>query len=127
MQNIDQDFYGDTTRWFIGIVEDNNDPEQLGRVRVRIFGLHSPYYEHIAVEDLPWASVLMPSTEGGISGTGRSPNGIQPGAYVFGIFLDGKISQNPLIFGSIPRIESSDNNNIIPVAIPRTPFDRTSR
>jgi len=114
MKVLPTDFYGDETRWFIGVVEDNNDPEQLGRVRVRIFGIHSPYLADIAVEDLPWATVLVSATEGGISGTGRSANGINQGAYVFGIFLDGKQSQNPMIFGSIPKIESTDGDNIIP-------------
>jgi hypothetical protein len=110
----DKKFYGDDVRWFIGVVEDNDDPEQLGRIRVRIFGIHSPYYEDIAVEDLPWSTVLMPATEGGISGTGRSPNGIQQGAYVFGLFLDGKQSQNPLILGSMAKFETEDFENIVP-------------
>ena len=115
MENFTQNFYGDETRWFIGVVEDSfDDPEFLGRVRVRIFGLHSPYLDDIAVEDLPWASVLIPATEGGVSGTGRSPNGIQQGAHVFGIFLDGKKSQNPLILGSFAKFETSDGDNIIP-------------
>jgi hypothetical protein len=115
MKTIPNDFYGDETRWFIGVVEDNDDPEQLGRVRVRCFGVHSPYLDDIAIEDLPWATVLVPATEGGISGTGRSANGINKGAYVFGIFLDGKQSQNPIIFGSMPKYESSDGENIVPI------------
>ena len=27
--------------WFIGVVEDREDPEQLGRIRVRALGLHT--------------------------------------------------------------------------------------
>ena len=27
--------------WFIGVVEDRNDPERLGRVRVRALGYHT--------------------------------------------------------------------------------------
>ena len=27
--------------WFIGVVEDNNDPDKLGRVKVRAYGHHS--------------------------------------------------------------------------------------
>ena len=27
--------------WWIGVVEDRHDPEQLGRVRVRCFGWHT--------------------------------------------------------------------------------------
>ena len=57
----------------------------------------------------------MPATEGGVSGTGRSPNGIQQGAYVLGMFLDGKQSQNPLILGSISKIETPDGDNIEPI------------
>ena len=33
------DFMGiDGFRWFIGVVEDRNDPEKASRVRVRCFG-----------------------------------------------------------------------------------------
>ena len=71
-------------------------------------------HKFLKTEDLPWATVLVPATEGGISGTGRSPNGIQQGAWVFGIFLDGKHSQNPLILGSLPKIETADLENIVP-------------
>lgn len=41
---------------YIGTVEDNNDPEKLGRVRVRI-----SIYGDLAPEDLPWASPLLGS------------------------------------------------------------------
>ena len=27
--------------WFVGVVEDRNDPDQLGRARVRCLGFHS--------------------------------------------------------------------------------------
>ena len=27
--------------WFTGVIEDRNDPEYLGRVRVRCFGFHT--------------------------------------------------------------------------------------
>ena len=27
--------------WFVGVVEDRNDPEALGRVRVRCIGFHT--------------------------------------------------------------------------------------
>lgn len=96
------EFYGDTTRWFIGVVKNINDPLKLGRVRVRIRGIHDS--REIADYDLPWAQVLIPVTEDGSSGLGATPN-LREQAQVFGIFLDGKNSQLPLILGSIPKFE----------------------
>ncbi len=91
-------FYGDQTRWFIGKVVDNNDPLRLGRVRINILGIH----DNIAdAGDLPWASMVLPTTEGGVS-TGFPPS-LDLGAQVFGIFLDGVQSQLPLVIGSIPH------------------------
>lgn len=98
-------FYGDDVRWFIGRVVDNNDPLRLGRLRVRIYGIHSGSTEHIPEYALPWAQVVIPVTEEGSTGYGSNP-AILPSAQVFGIFLDGKDSQLPLVIGSIPKIES---------------------
>ena len=104
-------FYGDSTRWFIGVIEDINDPLRLGRVRVRIRGVHTPQQDEIQTGDLPWAQTVIPTTEGGVSGIGRSSN-LQPGAEVFGFFLDGKASQIPLVVGSIPKIEYSTSTQV---------------
>lgn len=104
-------FYGDETRWFIGVVEDNNDPMKLGRVRVRIQGLHGSLQENISTGDLPWAQTVVPTTEGGVSGIGRS-SALLPGAVVYGLFLDGKWSQLPLILGSLPTVESAPGGKI---------------
>jgi len=118
MRAIQDQFYGDNPRWFIGVVEDNaNDPERLGRVRVRCFGIHSPYISDIAVTDLPWATVLIPPTGGGISGLGTSPTGLENGAFVFGIFLDGKHSQMPFVLGTFSKYETGTGENIIPYKI----------
>ena len=97
-------FYGDTLRWFIGIVESNSDPLHVGRCRVRIYGVHNDDVDAVPESALPWASCLVPTTEDGVSGLGRSP-GLKPGAMVFGFFMDGQLSQQPVIMGSIPRIE----------------------
>lgn len=91
-------FYGDQTRWFIGKVVDNNDPLYLGRVRINILGIH----DNIAdAGDLPWASMVLPTTEGGV--VSGFPPSLDIGAQVFGIFLDGVQSQLPLVLGSIPH------------------------
>lgn len=99
-----QDYYGDETRWFIGTVVDLDDPEQLGRVRVRIMGIHSDNLVDIPNDSLPWAQTLIPVTEGGTNGLGAN-TGIQINARVFGLFLDGTNSQLPLVFGSLPKLE----------------------
>lgn len=102
MRTINTEYYGDDTRWFIGEVKSIADPDQLGRVRVRIFGLHSTNTSLISNTDLPWANVVLPVTQGGTQTT-TQPTGIQVGARVFGVFVDGKHSQMPLVLGSIPH------------------------
>ena len=47
--------------FFIGVIEDRNDPEQLGRFRCRVLGLHTEDKVLLPTSDLPWATELMPS------------------------------------------------------------------
>lgn len=105
------EFYGDNTRWFIGVVKNINDPLELGRVQVKIFGIHEGTKEDIPDADLPYAQVVMPITEGGVKGLGNTV-GLQVNARVFGIFLDGKHSQDPLVLGSLPKIEEESDGAI---------------
>lgn len=103
-KNLAYSFYGDQIRWFIGVVEEvGTDIPKLGRVRVRIHGVHGSR-DQVPISALPQAQVLVPTTEPGVSGLGRNPY-LEKGATVFGIFLDGKASQLPLVLGSIPVIE----------------------
>ena len=90
------DFYGDDTRWFIGVVKNIIDPIKMGRIQVRIHGVHGEDLEQVSDDNLPWAQVLTPITEGGTNGLGNSL-GIQINARVFGVFLDGQNSQQPLV------------------------------
>jgi hypothetical protein len=115
--NTHKDYYGDETRWFVGTVKSLNDPLELGRVKVRIFGVHSENTGDVPDGDLPWAQVVVPVTEGGSSGLGTNI-GIKPQAQVWGIFLDGKNSQLPLILGSIPRYEKSVNQGYLDPNLP---------
>ena len=93
-------FYGDNVRWFIATVLNvYDDPRQEGRVQIMIHGIHSNDESDIPSGDFPWAQVLLPVTEGGVSGIGQGP-GLLESAKVFGIFLDGKESQMPLVLGS---------------------------
>lgn len=104
IQNIENLYYGDETRWFIGVVEDILDPLKMGRAKVRIVGVHTPDKSRIPTADLPWALVAEPTTHGGTSGLWGTAVNIKPGAQVFGLFLDGKQSQSPLVLGLIPHI-----------------------
>lgn len=81
--------------WWIGVVEDRNDPEQLGRVRVRCFGWHTEDKVKIPTDTLPWAHPVIPV---------NSPNAYTPkeGDMVFGFFIDGDNAQNPAIMGVLP-------------------------
>jgi hypothetical protein len=98
------EYYGDQTRWFLGkVVNVTDDPLQLGRVRVKIFGV----YDEIEEPDLPWAQIVVPITQGVHEGKGQYL-GMLVGTHVFGIFLDGKDSQLPLVLGTIPK---KDDNN----------------
>lgn len=103
----------DNITWFVGVVEDRHDPLQQGRVRVRAVGVH-PFsriqgeIQGMAVEDLPWMSVLLPVTTPAVSGISGAVTGLLPGSGVFGIWLD-KYKTNGLVLGSY-----SGNQVVIP-------------
>ena len=95
-------------KWWIGIVENKNDPESRGRIQVRILGIHTkesvPYPEKgigIPMEKLPWAICCMPLTYGGIAESTVAPPAVEPGAWVIGISLDGDAYQKLLVLGVI--------------------------
>jgi hypothetical protein len=86
--------------WFIGVIEDRNDPVQLGRVRVRCFGWHTEDKGQIPTDTLPWAIPLQGITSPALNGMGQSPTGLVEGSWVVGFFLDGENAQEPVIMGS---------------------------
>jgi hypothetical protein len=88
-------------QYFYGVVEARNDPEKLGRVRVRAFGIHTEDRSRIPTTSLPWAIPIMPYTSASISGVGESPTGPIEGTWVFGFFADGKQMQMPMIMGTL--------------------------
>ena len=94
-------FLGKNFHWFIGVVEDRHDPLKVGRLRVRCLGIHTGDKLTLPTADLPWASVLLPTTSAGISGLGQSPSFIVEGAWVWGYFRD-ESKQEPVVVGTMP-------------------------
>ena len=116
---VKQEFFGFNPIMWMGVVEDNNDPIKLGRLKVRIFGWHSGSLDEVDGEqgvktaDLPWAQVMQPVNSGPNSGVGGPVTGIQQGTWVMGMFLDGEIAREPMVMGSIPGIPMQSNPNIL--------------
>lgn len=82
--------------WWIGVVEDRNDPLKLGRARVRIFGHHHDSPTVLPTENLQWALALTPLDNP------SAPKSPPVASWVFGCFLDGQLAQQPLMLGVLP-------------------------
>jgi hypothetical protein len=115
--------FGDL-QYFIGVVEDRNDPNKMGRIRVRAYGIHPDNKEDVSTEQLPWAIPIMPYTSASTSGVGLSPTGPVEGTWVFGFFVDGKEFGQPMILGTLPGAPTdpskpdfgfNDPNGIYPI------------
>lgn len=86
--------------YFMGVVEDRNDPRKLGRVRVRAFDIHPDDKNLVPTEALPWALPIV----------GTHNNNYKPpleGSWVFGFFIDGQAAQHPIIFGNLLGMPTS--------------------
>ena len=94
----------DGFQWFVGVVEDRQDPKKLGRVRVRCLGYHTENHGDLPTSDLPWAHPLNPITSATVSGVGQTPLGVVEGTWVVGFFQDGAEAQQPIIFGTLPGV-----------------------
>ena len=110
MEFLKNSFTDTAFRWFTGVVEDINDPSEMGRVRVRCFGYHSADRNEIPTTSLPFAHVMMPITSASCSGIGESATGILAGSWVVGFFRDGEACQDPIILGTLPSKTPSPVN-----------------
>jgi len=122
--------------WFVGVVEDRNDPIKMGRVRVRAYGWHSADKVQIPTDALPWALTINTIQSASVSGIGESPNGLVEGTWVVGFFLDGERAQEPVIFGSLtgvpveyanPSVGFNDPNGEYPRYINESDVNRLAR
>ena len=102
-----QNFLGrDGFIWFTGVVEDRDDPDKLGRVRIRCVGYHTDDVNKIPTADLPWAWVMMPTTTSAMGGLGEGMPFIVEGSWVVGFFRDPDQLQEPIIIGTLPGVPS---------------------
>ena len=83
---------------YFGVVENAIDPENVGRVQVRVY----PYYREFAIEDLPWAYVLRSTDLGNTFGRGLNQHNLIEGSQVLVEFLDPNMQQ-PIVLGIVPR------------------------
>jgi len=107
--------------FFIGVVEDRNDPRAEGRVRVRAFGIHGSNQD-IPTEELPWATLII-----GNHDVNFTPPPLN--AWVFGFFIDGRDAQQPMILGLIPAQATEIVNPAVTGwgAVPAEDYDRAGQ
>jgi len=86
--------------WWMGVVENRNDPLGLGRCQVRIFGWHTPSLSAIPKEDLPWAHPVH-------SLNAKTFTAPKESEVVMGFFADGRSGQYPIMMGTIPGYETN--------------------
>lgn len=95
-------------RWFVGVVESRDDPLMLGRLKVRVYNMHSEKQSLTSTDELPWA-YTMNTVHGANQGqVGQSPTGIIVGSTVIGFFMDGNDGNFPVIMGSLAGIPGKD-------------------
>jgi hypothetical protein len=95
--------YQSTMSWFEGVVENRMDPLKIGRVQVRVFGLHTDNLQNIPEADLHWMQVMTPTTSASNSGVGETPYLIE-GTHVIGFFRDGDSRQDGIVMGTVNGI-----------------------
>ena len=92
---------------YYGVVESRADPKQLGRVKVRVLGIHTEDKVLLPTDDLPWAAVV--SHDGSNSGLGTSPSFYVEGTWVLVDFFDVDM-QEPYVIGGIPGVPAALGN-----------------
>ena len=102
-EKINQHILGvDKSVFFIGTVENRDDPLAMGRCQIRITGTHPDDKSLVPTEDLPWAYPILPVNNHGYGGLGHSSVGPLVGTKIFGFFADGMDKQIPWMLGTIP-------------------------
>ena len=116
------DFAGkDGYTWWVGEVENVDDPAGLGRVKVRILGWYTghqtkeDYTKTVPTSTLPWATVLLPTDKAQVKNAGTGTE-LQSGAWVLGFFLDGEEAQLPCVMGALRGFQTKADDKRTTVA-----------
>lgn len=95
-----------------GVIEDNNHPDKNGKVKVRIFGIHTENnennaetFENISTAQLPWAEVMGSNESGLISGVGIS-SVLKQGTWVW-VILDNNDTNKPIVLGVVKGTQTN--------------------
>lgn len=107
LQNLGMQFI-----WWVGVIEDRQDPQKAGRYRVRIIGAHTPNKSDLPTSQLPWAQPLLASSD-------ATPQ-LKEGDYVVGFYFDGVDSQVPVIMGALPGVPTERRPSTTGFSDPRT-------
>lgn len=107
--------------WWIGVVENIDDPLKIGRLRVRIINYHTENLNLLPSTDLPWAEVLFASN-------GSTYLNVKEEDWVIGFFSDGPNAQRPVVMGVLPAVkeiqpstETGFSRQVTPVQILKAP------
>jgi hypothetical protein len=121
----------DGFRWWIGQIAPEEVQKQLNkdakdgwgnRLKVRIMGYHPYSVAELPNEDLPWAQVLLSTSDGtGASNYGTNHK-VRPADIVFGFFLDGDNAQIPVITGCFGRTDQVPSEDYVSPFIPFTGY-----
>ena len=96
----------DIQKWFEGEIVDVNDPEKLGRVKVRETLGHS---NRVESEDLFWSHVLMPPTGANAKGAGVAPVGLTEDSKVIGFRINETLSY---VIGSVAYVPNEADHSL---------------
>ena len=100
-------------KFYTGFVEDIKDPLKIGRMRVRVKGVHSDSKVQNPTADLPWAAPLHPLTSAAYQGIGFGGCACVIGTQVELYFRDEGQFQQPVIFGTVPGLQAGDEASTI--------------
>lgn len=114
MNRENKDFAGKNSLvWWIGIVENRQDPLKLGRCKVRCVGWHAEDKMKLPTDMLPWAMPSFPVNH-------VHTYAPKEGDMLFGFFADGENAQEPVMLGSFSSIPLKAANIQEAFSDPRT-------